>query len=520
MRRSARSWISALAASAIAGGAGCTGTTTPAGLEVIVTTDLTPATYRAPLQVSVEQQQQTATGFLSLVMNQPLAGNLPARFAIAPGSSPDQNVRITVTANDATGTAVATRVELAQVPRNYVAELTINLSASQAACPGTFTPAMNGLPAVCTVDTRDAGMLAAYVPDAAPPLPDATLPVPDATPDATPDGAIDATLDARVDASSDATFDALADAGDAGDAVTGVCTPGTGQCAGQQPQVCSSAGVWTNTTACPNGVGCVGAGSCQGVCTPGATQAAACGKCGTQTRTCVDGAWVDGSCAVPVGAVCTPNTTQACGNGTQTCTSSCGWGACSCPAAAVCTPGLTQCATLGVASETCDACGQWVQTTCLGASGASLGCANGTCYGVCVGTSECGANNAIFPCSGKWSTSGTPCAVGTCTYDAVNMVATCSGVCAPGATMTCGGACNPTTVGCDATGQYGACPTPLAANACGGCSTLAGTPTSACGPCMAYGCYGTDAVTCTSTCTTGQVCCADGTTCTTLGKCP
>ena len=143
----------------------CSSTTTQAGLEVWVQTDMKPSQYGS---IWVQVKQQTAALQWNQMVSEALP-SLPARFAIAPGSSSDQEVQIVVAAYAGTGgpggsdgPALVTRVEQVQVPRTYVAQLDIELSSSPASCPGTWDAAT----ATCTVDLDDAGLLPAYVPDA------------------------------------------------------------------------------------------------------------------------------------------------------------------------------------------------------------------------------------------------------------------------------------------------------------------------------------------------------------------
>ena len=110
-------------------------------------------------------------------------------------------------------------------------------------------------------------------------------------------------------------------------ACNGVCTPGTAQCSGLQPQTCSSTGTWQNTGAtCPY---VCSAGSCgAAVCGPGALQCN-----GQQPQTCdATGTWQN------TGTPC-PN---VCSAGMWT---------------GACTSGATECNNNGV--QTCNASGQW-----------------------------------------------------------------------------------------------------------------------------------------------------------------
>jgi hypothetical protein len=91
-------------------------------------------------------------------------------------------------------------------------------------------------------------------------------------------------------------------------AATPITTSGT--CGSGDMRTCSAQCQW---------------GACSGqTCTGPTTQAF--GNCGTQSRTCDNGAWSSfGACA---GEGCAPNSMQACAGGTQTCNAECQWGAC------------------------------------------------------------------------------------------------------------------------------------------------------------------------------------------------
>jgi hypothetical protein len=93
----------------------------------------------------------------------------------------------------------------------------------------------------------------------------------------------------------------------------GMCAPGANQ-------ACGTGGMQTCTSAC-QWAACAGQ-----TCTGPMTQA--CGNCGTQSRTCSNGAWSPWGACMNEGA-CMPGATQACGmGGTQTCNPSCQWDTC------------------------------------------------------------------------------------------------------------------------------------------------------------------------------------------------
>jgi hypothetical protein len=196
--------------------------------------------------------------------------------------------------------------------------------------------------------------------------------------------------------------------GDAGvDAQGPTCMQaGATQCAGAVVQTCNSAGQWVSGTTCVNGCS---AGACN-ACSSGTTQSQACGNCGTQTRTCVNGAWgAYGACGGQ--GVCAPGAvgSQACGNcGTQsrTCSSSCQWptsfGTCS--GQGVCAPGAVTsqaCGNCGTQSRTCSSSCQW---PAFGACGGQGTCAPGsttTCSpGIpsCSGVATCQSNCSYGSC--------------------------------------------------------------------------------------------------------------------------
>jgi formylglycine-generating enzyme required for sulfatase activity len=99
----------------------------------------------------------------------------------------------------------------------------------------------------------------------------------------------------------------------------GACS-GQGTCAPNATQNCGSGGTQTCDNNCTWG-------ACSGQPCSGDTSQT-CGNCGTQTRTCVNGAWETwGTCTGEHG-VCASGATQSCTDGTQICTSACDWGPC------------------------------------------------------------------------------------------------------------------------------------------------------------------------------------------------
>ena len=189
----------------------------------------------------------------------------------------------------------------------------------------------------------------------------------------------------------------------------------------------ASTTMWSNLadgTSCGSGNVC-NTGACK-ACAPGQTNPIACGNCGTDTQTCVGGAWQNNTCTGQ--GTCAPNATQTCNTyGTQTCAATtCTFGACSCPSSPVCSPNAIQCSFTGDATETCDSCGQWGGPVGCGSgetcSGGVCSCASGTtsCSGVCVNESSnnanCGACGHVCPALANPS-QGATCTTSVCVGD-------------------------------------------------------------------------------------------------------
>ncbi len=144
---------------------------------------------------------------------------------------------------------------------------------------------------------------------------------------------------------------------------TCACSPGATQSAscgdcGTRSRTCNSSCQWGSWSSCTG----------EGVCSAGSSQTSACGDCGTQTRwcnaSCQWGSW--SSCSGE--GVCSVGSSQtaACGNcGTQSrvCSSSCQWGSWStCAGQGVCAPGATEsqaCCDCGSQQRTCSGSCQW-----------------------------------------------------------------------------------------------------------------------------------------------------------------
>jgi hypothetical protein len=113
----------------------CTTTNPPAGLELVLTTNLVaPRDYDA---IRVQVSQQTSTGSWNQIFDyafmMPGGATLPATLAIAPGPSQDQDALIQVTAysgyqsDSNPGTKRVVRDAQLQIPLTRVAELDIEL---------------------------------------------------------------------------------------------------------------------------------------------------------------------------------------------------------------------------------------------------------------------------------------------------------------------------------------------------------------------------------------------------------
>jgi hypothetical protein len=155
------------------------------------------------------------------------------------------------------------------------------------------------------------------------------------------------------------------------------CTPGTQStqaCAlcGTQTSTCQKDGTWGAFGTCvgqgecePNTTASCGAGqnqicdstchygTCAAIeCTDGAQDTQACGLCGSQSRTCVNGRWTQLSSCSNEGT-CTPGSKTSCGTGgSQTCQSNCQWNDCT---GQTCTGSFVQsCGVCGIQTRTCN----------------------------------------------------------------------------------------------------------------------------------------------------------------------
>jgi hypothetical protein len=494
---------------------GCAGKTTQAGgLELILESDMpTPATFDT-VNVKV-QQQVTADGQWGPALLErdyviPREMVLPTTIALVAGSSPFQEVLITVTALAGTTSKqpLVQRVVKTPVPTVGVSEVLIVLSANclgKVICPtsgdscqpdvgmcgpGTPPPLVPYLPG----DLADAGV-PTTVWDEGGSL-DATIGNADAT---VGDGA--SVTDGR--SGSDDTSRPSDTGVETSTIEAGPCSAGALRCNGQQPQGCV-AGQWQDMGAACVNRACV-AGTCQGMCSPqqqkcsgngvqtcdtaGSWGAAAacptatpfcngagvCGVCSDMStqcsttggvQTCSNGAWLNpvactvGACAMGACAgTCTPGTSTCSGNGVQKCdmtghlapptacvNQACVAGACQ----GMCTPGDTKCSASG--PQKCDATGAWGTATACGAhqtctGGGTAGAAACTCV---ISDPTC----SMLGKAGPVCESGTT--LSTCAQDAqgcwyASATSTCAnGACsgAPGSASCCTNGCSNGTKQC------------------------------------------------------------------------
>jgi hypothetical protein len=217
-----------------------------------------------------------------------------------------------------------------------------------------------------------------------------------------------------------------------------LCT-GERMCAPSSSQACGSDGSQTCNSDC-TWMDCAGQ-SCMG------PAVRACGNCGTQRRSCGNGAWSEWSACSDSGA-CVPGDAQSCGaNGMQACGGNCQWGAC----------GDQACA--GAPSQACGHCGSQTRT-CDSASATWSDWSACTSEGACApnDTRNCGA-------------SGSQTCAGNCQWDAACAGQTCSGP----RTQACGN-CGVQSRSCDdSTGEWSAW------SACSSEGACAANSTSSCG---------------------------------------
>jgi hypothetical protein len=215
----------------------------------------------------------------------------------------------------------------------------------------------------------------------------------------------------------------------------GVCAPGaTEKCGTNGTHACGGNCQWG---ACGSQV-CAGAPS------------AACGNCGSQTRTCdsITAKWSDFSACAMEGA-CKPNATRACGSsGAQVCGGNCQWDA-TC-GGQMCSGAPTQaCGNCGAQTRACDmTTGKWSDwTACLGSGSCApkqtRSCGAGgtqTCGDNCQWNPECVGQTcagAMTQTCGMCGTQSRTCDSGSGKWSDWGACGN-QGACAPGATAACG----------------------------------------------------------------------------------
>ena len=135
-----------------------------------------------------------------------------------------------------------------------------------------------------------------------------------------------------------------------------------------------------------------------GTCTGASSQT--CGNCGTQSRTCTNGAWgAWSSCSG--GGVCASGTTQSCTGGTQICTSACAWGTCNQTTAGMASvPGGTM--TLGASDQSNNLPHSVAVATFL----MDLTEVTVSAYGSCVTAAQCTTPSTCDYGTPNWGVSG------------------------------------------------------------------------------------------------------------------
>ena len=407
-----------LAALACTGGCTAAKTGSPqSGLLVIVSTNLAPSEFDA-IEVDVSQEVDGGEWHTWLARKSyiPAETRLPATILIASGPSPDQDVRIRVTAFHS-GAPVVLREVQTQAPTDRIAELRLVLAE---VCKGQVTVS-GGAPAstcpkpdescqpdtgICGPDVVPAATLPSYARgdetlDAGSPGPhvgaygDAGGP-PDATTDATSE---------PPDATSEAP-DATRLAPDASPPDGSVCV--AGPCT-QFGTVCTDAQTLATCAQDPDGCfhvasvsTCAAPQSCSGL-GPNAACALGCSdSCAQAGKTaCVSGALA--TCALGGNGCLSYAQPVACGTH-QTCTGTAGAAGCACSADPVCSSVASAC----VGPTSLATCARDAQG-CFYQSGAST-CTNGACsMGACCSNA---CTNASTQCAPTASTSYQTCEVG------------------------------------------------------------------------------------------------------------
>ena len=485
----------------VAGASDCGGKTTQAGgLEIIISTDMpTPANFDTVL-VDIEQQAAGSGWRQPPLLQQfyviPSQITLPTTISIAAGSSPYQEVLITVTGlqGGQAGQYVVQRVVQTQVPTDRVAEVFVVLAsvcAGNLNCPtgDSCQPASvgNAAPGTCGANAVDVSMLPVFnSSDVGGAGVASTLDASPADTGAGVDGSRDATTTAMESGASDATTTAMESG--AGDATTTAMESGAGDATADGDAAAVSAADATDavpgaTEAGPDSG--PDAPTCVDECTLGHSQCISGGvqTCKTQPSGCTK--WV---------------TTSTCGTH-QACAIKGGTAACGCTAS-TCTLAGTVCQDAQtVATCTQDADG------CLYVASTSSCTMPMSCSGM--------APNAgcSLTCSNSCTQGQTTCMAGglaTCTLGANGCWAYAAPV-ACGARQTCGGTAGTATCSCNtdptcsAVGMTCASPTSLATCAKDpqGCFYVAMSTTCSNGACSAGAC-------CTNTCTPGEKTCMPG----------
>lgn len=180
-----------------------------------------------------------------------------------------------------------------------------------------------------------------------------------------------------------------------------VCTPGAGQCVGNNSRTCAADGLaWSALTDCGADALCVEGICLDLVCEPGAVECA-----GEQVATC--------------GADGTTRTFVDCAATGQLCASDASGVRCAAP---ICTPDAVTCAATGEAVEACDARGSAVTTTpceagtwCSGGACVPQVCAPGSAA-VCVGgdAQQCNARGSAYAVVDDCVAGTELCVAGSC----------------------------------------------------------------------------------------------------------
>jgi hypothetical protein len=286
--------------------------------------------------------------------------------------------------------------------------------------------------------------------------------------------------------------------------VTTACLPKT-----EANPVCGSwSSVSTPVTEPPPSTG--PAPSCQG------PSMQACGLCGTQARSCVNGVWSGWSACGGEGT-CAAGTTEKCGaDGTRTCSASCEWGPCECAGGDLSCGAAGDCAAPDdpATCGTCkNACGKLPNVSTRG-----LSCTKGTCgYDCAAGFADC--SNGGDGCTTDLSELET---CGTCGNDCTALTHVSGPTeCTAGKCVILPSSCADGFADCNGDPSDG-CETDVTGpDHCGGCDAVCSDATPLCAPsskgsdhdnCGACGkpCTGDQtcvAGTCAGVCGPGQLSC-------------